>query len=169
MGNEHGKEGHSDPNGNPSAPPAHNPPAQGEKVKKPGKKPKKDPAAGKDGASSSHAPAPDGKGSILKDIDTSRLKHSVTDPIEDYYTITDKVLGRYVSFEGCRAIGAPASHAFWLSLWALSFRVLSLAWLVLFLALSVLLFRIVLIFCYLLVAKLTSYELPSDGSWAFQE
>jgi len=78
MGNEHGKE--HDPNGHGHTTP---PAGTGEKVKKSGKKDKKkDPS-----------PAPSKPG-LLKDIDTSRLKHEVTDPIEDYYTVTEKVLGR---------------------------------------------------------------------------
>jgi hypothetical protein len=81
MGNEHGKE--HDPNGNTNTHPA----GTGEKVKKPGKKDKK-----KDATTA----ATSSKSAILKDIDTSRLKHAVTDPIEDYYTVTEKVLGRYV-------------------------------------------------------------------------
>jgi len=93
MGNEHGKE--HDPNG---AGVTTTQPATGEKVKKPGKKPKKprDEAANHQPAAA--APSA-GKSTMLKDIDTSSLKHAVTDPIEDYYTVTEKVLGRYVGDE----------------------------------------------------------------------
>lgn len=92
MGNEHGKE--HDPN-------AHNvdttSQGAGEKTKKGGKKPKKkDPPA-----TTSTAPQ-NTKPTMLEDIDTSRLKHSVTDPIEDYYTVTEKVLGRYVERQETR-------------------------------------------------------------------
>lgn len=80
MGNDQGKE--HDHNG---APTSTNPPGTGEKVKKSHKKPKKD----------TPATVPT-KSTVLKDIDTSRLKHDITDPIENYYTVTEKVLGRYV-------------------------------------------------------------------------
>lgn len=91
MGNEHGKE--QDPNGHTTTTTQ---PGTGEKVKKGGKKPKK-----KDDAASSSAGA--SKASpMLKDIDTSKLKHDVTDPIEDYYTVTEKVLGRYVQMRKLR-------------------------------------------------------------------
>jgi len=90
MGNEHGKE--HDPNANGVNPTQ---PATGEKVKKPGKKPKKprDEAANQPATAAPSA----GKSTMLQDIDTSSLKHAVTDPIEDYYTVTEKVLGRYVA------------------------------------------------------------------------
>lgn len=86
MGNEHGKE--HDPNANPTTT---NQTGAGEKTKKGGKKPKK-----KDEAMAATAAPSNSKPAMLEDIDTSRLKHSVTDPIEDYYTVTEKVLGRYV-------------------------------------------------------------------------
>ena len=85
MGNEHGKE--QDPNGHATTTTQ---PGTGDKAKKGGKKPKK-----KDDGPASTA-APSKASPMLKDIDTSRLKHDVTDPIEDYYTVTEKVLGRYV-------------------------------------------------------------------------
>jgi hypothetical protein len=89
MGNEHGKE--HDPNGHGAG--AHT--GTGEKVKKGGKKPKKPVDVQPAAAPSTSKPT------VLKDIDTSRLKHAVTDPIEDYYTVTEKVLGRYVQGHNC--------------------------------------------------------------------
>lgn len=88
MGNEHGKE--QDPNGHGTTQPG-----TGEKVKKGAKKPKKKDEAGTGAGPSKASP-------MLKDIDTSKLKHDVTDPIEDYYTVTEKVLGRYVQMRKLR-------------------------------------------------------------------
>ena len=84
MGNEHGKE--HDPNGQDGGHAG-----TGEKVAK--RKEKKGKHKTDQQAS---APATSSKSNALKDIDTSRLQHEVTAPIEDYYTVTEKVLGRYV-------------------------------------------------------------------------
>ena len=84
MGNEHGKE--HDPAGQD---PGHA--GTGEKVK-----PRKEKKGKHKTDQQPVAPASSSKPDALKDIDTSRLQHEVTAPIEDYYTVTEKVLGRYV-------------------------------------------------------------------------
>jgi len=32
---------------------------------------------------------------LLKDLDVSKLKHALTDPIENFYQLSDKILGMY--------------------------------------------------------------------------